>query len=151
MKRFKEHWGVIPKVSDREFMTNSIHLPVWINVTPFEKVDIESQLTPYSSAGTIFYSILDSSCDHNIEALETIVNYAMDKDIAYMGINIKRDQCLDCGHIDEIDEDDCPICHGKRIMRLRRVTGYLSVDYHQFNYGKQKEVEARVKHNGATL
>jgi len=150
MKRFKAKWGEIPKVSDREFFTNSAHLPVWENATPFEKIDIEAPLAGYSSAGHICYAELSSSCEHNVDALETIVNYAMDRDIPYFAINIPNDQCLDCGYIGDAPET-CSICGSDRIMRLRRVTGYLSTDYHQFNFGKQKEVEARVKHNGATL
>lgn len=150
MKKFKDKWGIIPNVSDREYFTNSMHLPVWVNVTPFEKIDIESQLTGYSSAGCITYVELESSCKNNIEALEELVNYAMDKDIPYFAINVPNDQCMNCGTIDDLP-DECPICQGHDIMRLRRVTGYLSQDYHHFNYGKQKEVEDRVEHNGAVL
>lgn len=144
MKKFKEKYGVIKNVSDREYFTNSMHVPVWHNLDPFEKIDIESQLTGYSSAGCITYVELPSSTKHNIEALETIVNYAMDKDIPYFAINIPIDQC-ECGYYDEIN-DECPKCGSSNIERLRRVTGYLSTDYRHFNKGKQFEVEERVKH-----
>ena len=145
MKKFKAKYGEIENVSDREFFTNSMHVPVWKNVDPFEKIDIESQLTGYSSAGCITYVELDATCKHNVDALEKIVNYAMDKDIPYFAVNVPNDTCLDCGYCDEMD-DVCPICGSENILRLRRVTGYLSQDYHNFNWGKQKEVEARVKH-----
>lgn len=146
MNKFKAKYGEIPNVSDREYFTNSIHVPVWENVDPYEKIDIESQLTGYSSAGCITYIELDSSCKHNIGALEKIVNYAMDHDIPYFAINVPADTCLDCGYTDQID-DDCPICGSDNIQRLRRVTGYLTGDYKTaFNAGKQAEVRDRVKH-----
>lgn len=122
MTKFKEKYGEIPNVSDRKFFTNSIHVPVWAKINPFEKIDIESQLTGYSNAGCITYVELDSSAKHNIEALEQLVNYAMDKDIPYFAINVPNDTCMDCGYTDEIGEV-CPMCGGKNIQRLRRVTG----------------------------
>lgn len=122
MQKFKDTYGVIPNVSDKEFFTNSIHVPVWKEVTPFEKIDIESQLTGYSSAGCITYTELDSTVKHNIKALETIVNYAMDHDIPYFAVNVPNDTCMTCGYCDEIG-DTCPQCGGKNIQRLRRVTG----------------------------
>ena len=150
MKKFKNKYGEIPNVSDREFFTNSIHVPVWKEIDPFEKIDIESQLTGYSSAGCITYVELDSTAKHNIEALETLVNYAMDKDIPYFAINVPNDTCLDCGYTDEINEK-CPMCSSTNIQRLRRVTGYLTGNYTTaFNLGKQQEVEMRIKHNSAT-
>lgn len=146
MKKFKEKYGEIPNVSDKEFFTNSMHVPVWINMSPIEKIDIESQLTGYSSAGCITYVELDSSVKNNLQALETIVNYAMDKDIPYFAINVPNDMCNDCGYTDDIN-DTCPECGSHSIRRLRRVTGYLTGDYKSaFNKGKQQEVEMRVKH-----
>lgn len=148
MNKFKEKYGVIKNISDKEFFTNSIHVPVWEKMSPFDKIDIESQLTGYSSAGCITYVELDSTVKHNIEALEQIVNYAMDKDIPYFAVNVPNDTCLDCGYCDEFN-DKCPECGSSNIQQLRRVTGYLTGNYKTaFNYGKQKEVEARVKHTG---
>ena len=146
MQKFKEKYGEIPNVSDKEFFTNSMHVPVWKKVNVFEKIDIESQLTGYSSAGCITYVELDSGVQNNIDALETIVNYAMDKDIPYFAINVPNDMCQKCGYTDEIN-DVCPVCGSSDIRRLRRVTGYLTGDYKSaFNKGKQQEVECRVKH-----
>lgn len=148
MKKFKDKYGIIPNVSDREFFTNSIHVPVWHKINIFDKIDIESELTGYSSAGCITYIELDSTVDNNIEALEQIVNYAMDKDIPYFAINVPNDTCLECGYRGEFN-DKCPVCGSNNIQQLRRVTGYLTGDYKTaFNYGKQKEAEARVKHVG---
>ncbi len=146
LNKFKAKYGVIKNVSDKEFFTNSMHVPVWKEMTPFEKIDIESQLTNYSNAGCITYVELPASTKNNIEALETIVNYAMDKDIPYFAINVPNDTCNDCGYVDEMN-DTCPMCGGHHISHLRRVTGYLTGDYKTaFNEGKQDEVEHRVKH-----
>ena len=146
MKKFKDRYGVIPNVSDRDYFTNSMHVPVWHEMSPFEKIDIESQLTGYSSAGCITYVELSSTVSQNLEALETIVNYAMDKDIPYFAVNVPNDTCLGCGYCDEFN-DCCPQCGCEEIQQLRRVTGYLTGNYKTaFNYGKQKETEDRVKH-----
>ena len=146
LKAFRNTYGIIENVSDREYFTNSIHVPVWKNMNPFEKIDIESKLTGFSSAGCITYVELPSTTKHNIEALETIVNYAMDKDIPYFAINVPNDMCCTCGYTDEFN-NECPMCHSKDIKHLRRVTGYLTGSYlTSFNYGKQKEVEDRIKH-----
>ena len=147
MKKFKEQYGEIPNISDKDFFTNSIHVPVWKEVSPFEKIDIESQLTGYSSAGCITYVEFDGTIKNNLSALETVVNYAMDKDIPYFAVNVPNDTCLGCGYTDEMGEE-CPECGGKNIQRLRRVTGYLTGDYKTaFNYGKQKEAEMRYRHS----
>lgn len=146
MKKFKEKYGIIPNVSDKDFFTNSIHVPVWTEMSPFEKIDIESQLTGYSSAGCITYVELDGGIEKNIDALETIVDYAMEHDIPYFAVNVPNDTCLDCGFTGEFN-DVCPICGSHNIQRLRRVTGYLTGNYTTaFNFGKQKEVEMRVRH-----
>ena len=147
MQKFKKRFGEIENISDKEFFTNSIHVPVWKEMSPFEKIDIESQLTGYSSAGCITYIELDTTVNNNLDALETIVNYAMDKDIPYFALNVPNDLCLDCGYTGEIN-DECPMCKGKNIQRLRRVTGYLTGDYKTaFNLGKQQETEMRFKHS----
>ena len=145
MNKFKDKYGIIPNVSDREYFTNSVHTPVWEKVTPFEKIDIESQLTGYSSAGCITYVELESTVKHNIDALEAVVNYAMDKDIPYFAVNVPNDTCLECGYCDEFN-DECPMCGSHNIQQLRRVTGYLTGNYKTaFNKGKQQEAEQREK------
>lgn len=147
MKKFRNKYGVIPNVSDKDFFTNSIHVPVWKKISPFEKIDIESQLTGYSNAGCITYIELDSGVKNNLEVLEQLVNYAMDKDIPYFAINVPNDTCLSCGYCDEFN-DECPECHSKDIQQLRRVTGYLTGNYKTaFNKGKQQETEMRYKHS----
>ena len=147
MKKFREKYGIIENVSDKEYFTNSMHIPVWREISPFEKIKLESQLTGYSSAGCITYIELDSGIKNNLPALEKIVNYAMDCDIPYFAVNVPNDTCLDCGYTDEFN-DKCPQCGSENIQQLRRVTGYLTGDYKTaFNKGKQQEVEMRVKHS----
>ena len=146
MQKFKDKYGIIPRVSDKEYFTNSMHVPVWEEINPFEKIAIESELTGYSSAGCITYIEIESRADQNIDALETIVNYAMDHDIPYFAINLPNDMCTECGFTDDIGEN-CPECGSHNIQRLRRVTGYLTGNYTTaFNKGKQQEVEMRYKH-----
>lgn len=145
MKSFKAKYGIIPNVSENDYFTNSIHVPVWKEMTPFEKIDIESQLTGYSNAGCITYVELGSTVKHNIDALGTIVNYAMDKDIPYFAVNVPNDTCLECGYCDEFN-DECPECGSNHIQQLRRVTGYLTGNYTTaFNLGKIQETNMRKK------
>lgn len=147
MNKFKEKYGIIPNVSDREYFTNSIHVPVWKEISPFEKIDIESQLTGYSSAGCITYVELEGAVLHNIDALEKIVDYAMEKDVPYFALNVPNDLCMECGYTGLIN-DACPQCGSTKITRLRRVTGYLTGNYTTaFNPGKVAEVRDRYKHS----
>lgn len=148
MKKFREKYGVIENVSDKEYFTNSTHVPVWKEMSPFEKIDIESELSGYSNAGCITYVELDSGVKNNIDALEALVNYAMDKDLPYFAVNTPNDTCLSCGYTDEFN-DKCPECGCEEIQQLRRVTGYLTGSYKTaFNKGKIQETEMRVKHRG---
>ena len=151
MIKFRDKYGVIPKVSDKDYFTNSTHVPVYHKLDAFKKIDIESQLACYSSAGCITYVELDGDCLHNTEAIEELVNYAMDKDIPYFAINVPNDTCLDCGFTGEFN-DHCPTCGSANIQQLRRVTGYLTGNYKTaFNAGKVAEVEDRVKHTGVSI
>lgn len=123
MKKFKETYGMIPKVSDHEYFTNSIHVPVYDEVDCFTKIDIESQLTGYSSAGCITYVELPSTAVNNIDAMEKLVVYMMKKDIPYAAINFKLNTCKDCGYHGIDVYDVCPKCGSKNIEHLARVTG----------------------------
>lgn len=155
-KKFKAKYGDVEGVTyfindkgekeDKLYFTNSMHVPVYEKVSPFEKIDIESQLTGYSTAGCITYIEVSHEIVHNIEALEKYVDYAMEHDIPYFAVNCPSDTCMDCGYQGAIG-DKCPICGSDNIERLRRVTGYLTGDYHSaFNEGKQCEADDRVKH-----
>ena len=143
----RKQYGIIENVTSREYITNSHHVPVWEEVGVFEKLEIEAPFCKYPTGGCITYVELDSSCMNNIKAIEDIIDYAFTKlDIPYLAFNFPIDSCLDCGYQDEFNES-CPECGSKNIQQLRRVTGYLTTDYRNFNDGKQAEVKERVKHS----
>lgn len=150
LKKFRDKYGVIPKVSDKEFFTNSIHVPVYEDVDCFKKIDIESQLTGYSNAGCITYVEMPSTAINNIDACEEIVVYMMNKDIPYAALNFPLDYCRQC-HSKGDFNGVCPHCGSTDIEELRRVTGYLSTDTSNMNEGKQNEVISRVKHVSKNL
>ena len=145
LKKFRSKYGIIKNVSDKEWFTNSIHVPVSYDIDPFKKIDIESQLTGYSSAGCITYVELPSTAINNIDAVESMVNYAMYKDIPYFALNFPLDSCNNC-HAQGDFNGKCPECGSTDIDELRRVTGYLSTTKKHFNKGKQEECDNRVKH-----
>lgn len=120
MKRFKKEYGVIPNVSEKSYFTNSVHLPVWEEISPFEKIDIEAKLDGYSSAGAILYNDFDSQFANNLEAMQQIIAYAMDHDVPYYAINV-------------------PTKDG-----IVRITGYL-VKIETMNAGKRQEQSDRCK------
>lgn len=152
LRRFRDKYGVIENVSDQEFFTNSIHIPVYDEVDVFEKIKKESELTGYSTAGCITYVELDSEIENNTEAMEKIVNYAMnDCDIPYFAVNRNLSYCKKCGT--KGDFKKCPNCgaEGSELEQLARVTGYLTTDVSNMNKGKQAEVSKRVKHTGCKI
>lgn len=146
-KALRKQYGIIPNVTDHEFLTNSHHVPVWHETGIFEKLEIESPFCKYPTGGCITYVELDSTFVKNTKAIEQIIDYAFQKlDIPYLAFNFPIDSCLDCGYQAEFN-DACPECGSHNIQQLRRVTGYLTTDYRHFNKGKQSEVEHRVKHS----
>ena len=131
----------------KKYFTNSIHVPVYYECDPFTKIDIESQLTGYSNAGCITYVELPSISFNNIDGVEEIVDYAMEHDIPYFAINFPLNRCAKCGEpIYDSELQKCPKCGHDKIIRLGRVTGYLSTTVEHFNKGKQDEFYDRVKH-----
>ena len=137
---------------DKLYFTNSMHVPVWHECDVFEKIDIESQLTGYSNAGCITYVELDSTCYNNIDAIEKIVDYAMEHDVPYFAINIPLNRCAKCGEpIYDEELTECPKCGCDEIIRLGRITGYLSTTIEHFNAGKKQEFEHRVDHIGQSI
>ena len=147
LKALRKQYGVIPNVTDHEFLTNSHHVPVWHEIGIFEKLAIESPFCKYPTGGCITYVELDSTFVKNTKAIEQIIDYAFKElNIPYLAFNFPIDSCLDCGYQGEFN-DACPECGSENIQQLRRVTGYLTTDYRHFNKGKQSEVEHRVKHS----
>ena len=146
-KALRKQYGIIPNVTDKEFLTNSHHVPVWHEIGIFEKLAVEAPFCKYPTGGCITYVELDSTFVKNTKAIEQIIDYAFKElDIPYLAFNFPIDSCLDCGFQGEFN-DACPECGGRNIQQLRRVTGYLTTDYRHFNQGKQSEVEHRVKHS----
>ena len=143
----KKQYGIIPNITDKEFLTNSHHIPVWQEIGIFKKLELEAPFCQYPTGGCITYVELDSTFVKNTKAIEQIIDYAFKVlDIPYLAFNFPIDSCLDCGHQGEFNKT-CPICESNNIQQLRRVTGYLSTDYRHFNQGKQDEVEHRIKHS----
>ena len=154
LTKFRNQFGKIKGISDdneKEFFTNSTHVPVWEKIDPFKKMDIESKLDIFSNAGCITYVELDTSAKDNLQALEKLVLQAMHDDLPYFAVNVPSDSCDDCGYQGDIG-DKCPVCGSDNIQRLRRVTGYLTGSYDkQFNKGKIDEVHHREKHEGLEI
>lgn len=143
----RKQYGIIPNVTDHEFLTNSHHVPVWHEIGIFEKLAIESPFCKYPTGGCITYVELDSTFVKNTKAIEQIIDYAFKElNIPYLAFNFPIDSCLDCGYQGEFN-NACPECGSENIQQLRRVTGYLTTDYRHFNKGKQSEVEHRIKHS----
>ena len=150
LKSLRKQYGVIPNVTSHEYLTNSVHVPVWQKVSIYDKLRIEAPFTKYATSGCITYIELESTFVQNTKAIEDIIDYAFNElDIPYLAFNFPIDSCLDCGYQGEFN-NECPQCGSKNIQQLRRVTGYLTTDYRNFNEGKQAEVEERVKHSAYT-
>ena len=146
----RKQYGVIENVTSHEYLTNSHHVPVWEKVSIYDKLRLEAPFCKYPTGGCITYIELESTFVNNIKAIEDIIDYAFNElDIPYLAFNFPIDSCLDCGYQDEFN-NTCPQCGSKNIQQLRRVTGYLTTDYRNFNAGKQAEVEERVKHSAYT-
>lgn len=153
MTAFKEKYGEIPGItihadgSEKLYFTNSMHVPVEVKLSVFDKIDIESQLTGYSNAGCITYVRYGNTAKNNPRAIEQAVVHAMEKDVPYFAADIDSDMCMDCGYIGSIPVNHtCPKCGSERISRTERVTGYLNpnwitspVSSGGFNLGKQNE------------
>ncbi|WP_338707227.1 anaerobic ribonucleoside triphosphate reductase [Paenibacillus amylolyticus] len=146
----RERYGIIPGVNDREYYTNSFHIPVYHTLPAYRKIELEAPFHTLCNAGAISYVELDGNVRANTAAFLRIVQYALAQDIGYFSINHPIDRCPACGY-EGVIGDVCPNCgaHENHVhfQRLRRVTGYLTGDYKvRFNAAKQAEVRDRVKH-----
>jgi len=142
----RKEFGVVPGVNDREYYTNSFHIPVHFPVECFQKIDLEGPYHKFCNAGHISYVELPSPPVHNPEAVEAIIRYMAARDMGYVGINFPVDFCNIC-NFSGVLGDSCPRCGATSIRRVRRITGYLStVD--RFNDAKVAELKNRVVHLG---
>lgn len=137
-------YGVIEGVTDKEWYTNSFHVPVEYKISVFKKIKVEGKYHKYCNAGHISYIELESPPQNNTEAIYTILKYMKENDMGYVAINYPVDRCRECNFQGVIDEK-CPACHSKNISRIRRITGYLA-ELKQFNHAKKMETLSRSKH-----
>ncbi|MDT3365849.1 MAG: anaerobic ribonucleoside triphosphate reductase [Bacteroidota bacterium] len=146
-KRDKKTFGIIPGITDKDYYTNSSHIPVYYHCTPEHKAKIEGPYHKYENAGHIFYVEVDGDATHNPEAIMRIVDLMDKYDIGYGSVNHNRTRCLDCGYeTAEPNLDECPHCHGHHLDTLQRITGYLVGTTNRWNSGKLAELRDRVVH-----
>lgn len=147
----KKKFGIIPEITDQDFYTNSFHVPVYYNISAFEKINIEAPYHALTNAGHISYVEVDGDIAKNPEAFERIIRHMHDAGIGYGSVNHPIDRDPICGYNGIID-DVCPKCGrvegNVKFERIRRITGYLVGTLDRFNNAKKAEVEHRVKHNG---
>lgn len=149
-KMDRAEFGTIPGVTDRDYYTNSFHIPVYYPITAARKIELEAPFHALCNAGAISYVELDGNARNNPRAFMRTVQYALSQDIGYFSVNHPIDRCPACGY-EGIIGAECPSCGVEdRVVpmsRIRRVTGYLTGDYKtRFNPAKQAEVEDRVRH-----
>ena len=147
----KEKYGIIEGVTDKEFYTNSFHVPVYYPISAFEKINIEAPYHALTNAGHISYVEVDGDIAKNPKAFEKIIRHMKEKGIGYGSVNHPVDRDPVCG-FNGIINNECPKCHRQegdvKFERIRRITGYLVGTLDRFNNAKRQEVEYRVKHTG---
>ena len=146
-KRDKKTFGVLPGITDKDYYTNSNHVPVYYKCTPEHKARIEAPYHELTRGGHIFYVEIDGDATHNPQAIMQIVDLMDKYNIGYGSVNHNRNRCLDCGYENaEKDLRECPHCHGHHIDTLQRITGYLVGTTERWNAGKLAELKDRVVH-----
>ena len=146
-RRDKKTFGILPGITDKDYYTNSSHVPVYYHCTPEHKAKIEGPYNKYENAGHIFYVEIDGDATHNPEAIMQIVDLMDKYDIGYGSVNHNRNRCLDCGYEDSTEGlSECPHCHGHHIDTLQRITGYLVGTTNRWNSAKLAELKDRVVH-----
>ena len=146
-KMDRKKFGVIPGVTDKEYYTNSNHVPVYFHCTPKHKAEVEAPYHDLTRGGHIFYVEIDGDATHNPEAIMAIVDLMDKYNIGYGSVNHNRNRCMDCGY-ESADADlvECPKCHGHNIDKLQRITGYLVGTTSRWNSAKLAELKDRVVH-----
>ena len=143
----KKKFGIIPGITDKDYYTNSNHIPVYYKCTPKHKAEIEAPYHALTGGGHIFYVEIDGDATHNPEAIMSIVDLMDKYDIGYCSVNHNRNRCMDCGFENaEKGLAKCPHCGGEHIDQLQRITGYLVGTTSRWNSGKLAELRDRVVH-----
>ena len=149
-----EKFGKIPGVTDRDYYTNSFHVPVYYPISAFDKIKREAPYHALTNAGHITYIELDGDPQQNLDAFEQVIRCMKESGVGYGSVNHPVDRDPECGFTGVIG-DECPKCgrkeeDGERFERIRRITGYLVGTLDNFNNAKRSEVEDRVKHSVQT-
>ena len=149
--RFTRHdrktFGILPGITDKDYYTNSNHVPVYYHCSPAHKAAIEAPYHELTRGGHIFYVEIDGDATHNPMAISNIVDLMDQHNIGYCSVNHNRNRCMDCGYEDATDNlQECPYCHGQNIDRLQRITGYLVGTTDRWNSAKLAELRDRIVH-----
>ena len=143
----RKTFGVIPGITDRDYYTNSNHVPVYYHCSPRHKAQIEAPYHELTRGGHIFYVEIDGDATHNPQAISDIVDLMDKYNIGYGSVNHNRNRCMECGYEDaSADLQECPKCHSSNIDRLQRITGYLVGTTDRWNSAKLAELHDRVVH-----
>ncbi|MFA6834127.1 MAG: anaerobic ribonucleoside triphosphate reductase [Bacteroidaceae bacterium] len=142
----RRKYGIIPGVTDKEYYVNSFHVDVKEPIFIVEKIKKEAPFHSITLGGHITYVELDGEAQKNVRVIPKIVKVMRDENIGYGSINHPVDTCQECGFRGVI-YDKCPVCNSEHIMRMRRITGYLTGDLSSWNSAKRAEERDRVKHN----
>ncbi len=147
-KRDRKQFGEIKNITDKEYYTNSSHVPVWYKCSIEHKAKIEAPYHELEGGGHIFYVELDGDATHNIECIKQTVDLMDKYNMGYGSVNHTRSRCLDCG-FENADGDlkVCPVCGGTNIDIIQRITGYLVGSVSSWNEGKKAELRDRVTHD----
>ena len=142
----RKKYGIIPGVTDRDYYVNSFHVDVKEPISIVEKIKREAPFHALTRGGHITYVELDGEAQKNVRAIAKIVKVMHDEGIGYGSINHPVDTCHNCGYRGVI-YDRCPICNSENILRMRRITGYLTGDLSSWNSAKRAEERDRIKHH----
>ncbi|MDR1865156.1 MAG: anaerobic ribonucleoside triphosphate reductase [Bacteroidales bacterium] len=146
-RRDKKTFGVLPGITDKEYYTNSNHVPVYYKCNAHHKARVEAPYHELTRGGHIFYVEIDGDATHNPEAIMTMVDLADKYNIGYASVNHNRNRCMQCGYENAAAQlSECPRCGSNRIDRLQRITGYLVGTTRRWNSAKLAELNDRVVH-----
>ncbi len=146
-KRDRKEFGVIPGVTDRDYYTNSNHVPVYYKCSARHKAEVEAPYHDLTRGGHIFYVEIDGDATHNPQVIMSVVDMMDRLNMGYGSVNHNRNRCMDCGYENaQADLKVCPKCGSKHIDRLQRITGYLVGTTDRWNSGKLAELNDRVTH-----
>lgn len=147
-KKDRKKYGVVPGVTDKDYYTNSNHVPVYYHCSAKHKAAVEGPYQELTRGGHIFYVELDGDATHNVQAIDDIVKLMDKYNIGYASVNHNRNRCLVCGYEDASNNlQICPQCGSTHIDRLQRITGYLVGTTDRWNDGKLAELKDRVTHD----